>query len=64
MHQLARLALGGNEVVPAARDVRVFVEPQNARGDGIAVMMIVEQPAVKAGFAQRGLNRVEIHNGE
>jgi hypothetical protein len=51
MHQLARLALGGHKVVPAPRDVRLFVQAQNAPGDGVAVMMVVKQPAVKAGLA-------------
>jgi hypothetical protein len=61
MHQLARLALGGDKVVPAPRDVRFFVEPENARADGIAVMMVVEQPAVEAGVADSCLDRVEVH---
>ena len=30
-------------------------------GDGVAVVMIVEEPAVEAGVAQRGLNRLEVH---
>ena len=58
MHQLARLALGGHKVVPAPRDVRLLVEAQNVLGDRIAVMMIVKQPAIEAGLAQRGLNRL------
>jgi hypothetical protein len=27
------------------------------------VVVIVEEPAVETGFAQRGLNRVELHTG-
>jgi len=64
MHQLARLARGGHKVVPAARDVRLFVQAQNALGDGVAVMMVVEEPAVKAGLAECGLNRVKVHTGD
>ena len=52
MDELARLACGGNEVVPAARDVGIGIERENARGDGIAMMVIVEEPAVKRGFAE------------
>jgi hypothetical protein len=61
VHELARLALGGNEVVPAAGDVGFFVEAQDVGGDGIAVVMIVKEPAVAAGFEERSLNRLEIH---
>ena len=63
VHELARLAGGGNEVVPAARDVRFWVEREDLRGDGIAMMVIVEEPAVERGFAQSGLDGVEIHTG-
>ena len=61
MHQLARLARGGHKVVPAPRDVRFRVEAQNAPGDGVAMMVVVEEPAVEAGLAQRRLNRVKVH---
>ena len=33
------------------------------RGDGVAVMMVVKQPAVKAGLAYCGLNRLKVHRG-
>ena len=46
MHELARLTAGGNEVVPAASDVRVRVDAQDASGDGIAMVMILKEPAV------------------
>ena len=63
MHQLARLAGGGDEVVPAARDVRFGVEAENVRGDGVAMMVIVKEPAVKGGVAESGLDRLKIHRG-
>ncbi len=63
MDELARFALCGDEVVPAARDVRLGVEAEDALADGVAVVMIVEEPAIEPGFAQRGLNRIEIHKG-
>src|SRR5947209_4443734 len=61
MNQLARIALGGHVVVPAAGDVGLGVEAKNALADGIAMMMVVEQPAVMAGFAQRSLDCLQIH---
>jgi len=63
VHELTRLARRGNEVVPAARDVGLRVEAKDARGDGIAMVMVVEEPAVKGGVAQSGLDLVEIHTG-
>ena len=61
VHKFTRLALGRNEVVPAARDVRVGIEAKNVRGDGITMMMIVKKPAVDVGLAKSGLDGVEIH---
>ena len=52
VHQLARLARGGNEVVPAARDVGLGVEAEDALGDGIAVVVVVKEPAVERGVAK------------
>ena len=63
MHQLARLARRGNEVVPAARDVRLLVEAKDASADRIAMMMVVEEPAVVTGVAQSCLNRFQVHSG-
>src|SRR5437763_218050 len=63
MQQLARLARGRHKVVPAARDVGFFVDAEDAPGDGVAVMMFVEEPAVKASLADCGLHRVDIHTG-
>src|ERR1035437_7459647 len=61
MDEFARLACGGDEVVPAARDVRFGVQAQDVGGDGVAVMMIVKQPAVYGGLAESGLDRFSIH---
>jgi len=43
--------------------VGLRVEAKDARGDGIAMVMVVEEPAVKGGVAQSGLDLVEIHTG-
>ena len=61
VYELARLAIAGDEVVPAARNVRLFVQPQDPGRNGIAVMVIVEEPAVVAGIAQRRLDRFQVH---
>ena len=55
MHQLARSASAGDEVKPAAR-AHAAVQAQDASGDGIAMMKIVEEPAVQAGGSQLFLN--------
>ena len=33
------------------------------RGDGVAVMVVVEEPAVEGGRAESGLDGVEVHEG-
>ncbi len=54
---------GGNEVVPAARDVGLGIETKDGRGDGIAVVVVVKEPAVKRSIAQGRLDGIEIHHG-
>ena len=61
MDELPRFALGGNKVIPAARDVRVLIQAENAARDRVAVMVIVKQPAVETGLAERGLHCIELH---
>jgi len=34
------------------------------RGNGIAVMVIVKEPAVKAGITERDLDRGKVHTGD
>ena len=63
MHQLARLAGGGDVVVPAAGDVGFGVEAEDALADGVAMVVIVEEPAVVAGVTEGRLNRVQVHRG-
>jgi hypothetical protein len=52
MDQLAGFAVGGDEVVPAAGDVGVGVEAEDASGDGVAVVVVVKEPAVEGGGAE------------
>ena len=61
MDELARLAFGGDEVEPAAGDEAVLVEAEDAIGDGVAVVVVVKEPAVEVVLAQGGLNGGEIH---
>src|ERR1039458_3998220 len=63
MHQLARLARCGHKVVPAPRDMQLGVHAQNAPGDGVAVMMVVKEPAVKAGLLDGSLYCFKVHTG-
>ena len=61
VHQLYRFAVGGNDVKPAARDHHFLGQTEYVIGNGIAVMMIVEEPAIVVAVAQRSLNFGEIH---
>ena len=54
--ELAGLAFGGDEVEPAAGDEAVLVEAEDAVGDGIAMVVVVEEPAVEVLLAQGRLN--------
>src|SRR5579862_5533424 len=63
MDKLARLPLRRHKVIPATRDVRLGVEPQDALADGIAMMVVVEEPAFVAGPARGYLNRLQVHRG-
>ena len=55
--ELAGLALGRDEVEPAAGDEGVRVEAEDAVGDGVAVVVVVEEPAVEVLIAKRRLDR-------
>jgi hypothetical protein len=41
--------------------VQGFTEAEDAVGDGVAVVVVVEEPAVELSVAERCLNRVELH---
>src|SRR5580704_9048250 len=56
MYQLARFTFCRNEVKPAPGDHRVIVQAEDVAGDGIAMVMVVKQPAVNFICAQFGLN--------
>ena len=61
VHQFYRLALGGNQVKPAPRHHQARRQAEHAVGDGIAMVMVVEQPRVNVAFAQRRLDGSEVH---
>lgn len=50
-----------NHVVPAARNMRMRIESENALRNGVAVMMIVKKPCVQLQIAERGLNFGKVH---
>jgi hypothetical protein len=60
--EFLRLALGGDEVVPAAGDVAAG-DSQDAVGEVVAVVVVVEEPAVEIIFAEGGLDGGEVHGG-
>ena len=61
MDELAGGAGGGDEVEPAAADEGVFVQAEDAVGDGVAMVVVVKEPAVQVLTAQRGLQGVQVH---
>ena len=56
MHQLAWLALRRNEIEPAPAYQHIGAQSQYAIGNGVAMMVVVEQPGIKFLLTQRGLN--------
>src|SRR5581483_6048636 len=61
MNELARIPVCRNEVVPATRDVRLFIKAENMSCNRVAMMMIVEEPPIMPRVAQGELNRLEVH---
>src|SRR5688572_2733736 len=64
MHDAARLARRGNQVVPpAGRHVAAAVEPRKSRGNRVRAVKVVEQPAIQAVRAESPLDggHVERH---
>jgi len=61
MDEFARFAGGWDQVVPAPGDVGVRVETEDAGGDGVAMMVVVEEPAVELSFAEGGLDGFQLH---
>ncbi len=51
----------GDEVEPAAGDEGVFVEAEDAVGDRIAVVVVVEEPAIELVFADGELELIKVH---
>jgi len=41
--------------------VDLGIDAEDTLGDGVAMMVVVEKPAVEGGVAQSGLDCVEIH---
>ena len=59
--ELLRLPMGGNQVVPAPCDVQTLGQAEDAVGQGIAAVVIIEEPAVQAGITEGGLDGLEVH---
>ncbi len=61
MHEAARFARGGNQVIPAPGHMVRLRETEHAISQRVAPVMIEEQPAVKLFAPQRFLNSKEVH---
>ena len=61
MDQSDGLALGRNQVVPAAGDVPRRTEPEDTICQRITLMVIEQQPGIKLLALQRFLNAEEVH---
>jgi hypothetical protein len=62
--QFERLALGGDEVVPAPCNHQPIGQPKHPISDRIAMVMIVEKPRVNIALAQRPLDGGQVHRHE
>lgn len=47
MHQPARLTVSGNQIIPAPGDVARWMKSKDPVGQGIPLVMVEKQPAVK-----------------
>ena len=63
MDHAARLAFGGDQVIPAARGRGAGGEAEHAVGEGVADVVVEEQPAVELLAAKFLLYRFEFHRG-
>src|SRR5438477_8897982 len=61
VYQLARFALGGHHVIPAAGNHQVLGKPEDPVCDGIAVVVVVKHPRVDFLLAQGSLDGRKVH---
>ena len=54
MHQPARFAPGGNEIIPTPADVARRFQTQHPVGERVALVVVEKEPAVEALLAERG----------
>ena len=53
--------MGGDEVIPAPGDEALWIKTEDPAGDGVAVVMVVEEPAIESSGGDGVLQGVEIH---
>ena len=63
MDEFLRLACCGNEIEPAAGDVHLRVKREDAVGERVAMVVVVEEPRVDGGVAKCGLDCGDVHGG-
>ena len=56
MHQLLRISFGWYEIKPSACDHQLVRQPEHAVGNGIAMVVIAEQPGIEVALAKGRLN--------
>ena len=61
VHQFDRFAFGRNQIKPAPRHHQAGRHSKHAIGNGIAMVMVAEQPGVNVAFAQRRLDGSKVH---
>ena len=59
--QLGRLAFGGYEVKPAAGDHERGGQAKYTVRDRVATVVVVKKPGIDITFAERSLNRGQVH---
>src|SRR3982074_1346849 len=59
--KFGRLAVGRDQIEPAARDHEASGQSQNAVSDRVAMVMIIEKPRVDVALAQGLLDGFEVH---
>ena len=61
MHQFAWITKGRHQIIPAPGDEALRIQTKNAVSNRVAMVMIVKEPRIDLGFAQRCLDAFNLH---